>query len=66
MEITISYNITGCNDCPLKRSYTGHGENFYYCTHPNSPKGYDSVLANYGEVLFEEWCPIKDQLVKGK
>ena len=61
-DLIVSCN--GCLVCEWKNHYgpTGHGENFDYCNHSESPigKGYDNVLNRLGEwdKGYPDWCPL--------
>lgn len=47
--------VDNCSTCPLKCHNYGHGENFYYCSHPDSPKGFGSII----DSPHPNWCPLK-------
>ena len=49
--------VSNCSNCPLKANTRGHGENFDYCSHPESPKGYDNIIDR--DVAHPNWCPLK-------
>lgn len=49
--------VTCCNDCPLRGSNRGHGENFEYCKHWEAPQGYGAVISNPS--LVPSFCPLK-------
>jgi hypothetical protein len=64
LDATYSHinRITNCFDCPHKASIDNHGEYFYYCSHPESPKGYSSVICGGHVKKIEknpDWCPLK-------
>ena len=46
--------VSGCSDCPFKRNHYGHGENWNYCSHKDSPEGYGNILESNNP----EWCPL--------
>lgn len=56
----LTLEITNCEDCLLKKSHKGHGECFEYCSHPDSPDGYQSIIHGCQEKFTEtpSWCPI--------
>ena len=58
MKLTIE--IKDCTNCPMKRDHRGHGECWTYCSHPESPKGYDNILWGCREefTALPDWCPI--------
>lgn len=47
--------VNNCSNCPLKKNHYGHGENWDYCTHPNSPEGYSNIIEN----KHPKWCPLR-------
>ena len=55
--------VTDCRDCPFRRSHRGHGENWTFCDHKDSPEAYGSILWGGWEEFKElpEWCPINDK-----
>ena len=60
MKVTIEIDVTDCRDCHFNRYHSGHGECWYYCSHPYSPDGYDDILYGCGEKFKEipNWCPL--------
>ena len=55
--------VNSCVNCPFKQHHSGHGENWYHCTHPKSPDAYDSILCGGREQprITPEWCPLKKE-----
>ena len=54
--------VTACDVCPLRRQHRGQGEYWEFCTHPESPKGYDNIIPLRGEIpKFPEWCPLQKE-----
>lgn len=53
--------VTGCQDCPLNKHHYGHGENWDYCSHPDSPSGYGNTLSPFYN---PNWCPLKSKAYK--
>jgi hypothetical protein len=49
-----------CRDCIFRKPYRGHGECWDYCSHPESPEGYDSILwgcqSSFKKI--PKWCPL--------
>ena len=69
MKLKLEFEVTGCNDCPMRKDHSGHGECWDYCSHPdhNQP-AYGEILRGCNERNPEkhkpdwtpDWCPIKD------
>lgn len=63
MKIIVEMEVAGCGDCPMRQSHRGHGENWDWCSHPQSPKGYDNIIKQDYKVpsthITPEWCPGK-------
>lgn len=51
-------DVTDCCDCPCRKNHYGHGENFEYCSHNESPKGYDNIIKDIS--VIPRWCPINE------
>ena len=61
MEITMTYDVTDCRDCPFANSYYGHGECWEECTHKENGRGaYEDILwgCQQSFAVVPEWCPI--------
>lgn len=57
MKLTIE--VKDCHDCPCRKNHYGHGENFEFCSHPESPRGYDNIIQNIDVIPI--WCPISER-----
>lgn len=61
MKIFIEVDINNCKDCLYKKYHYGHGECWYYCSHPDNGRGgYENILWGCQEEFKEipEWCPL--------
>jgi hypothetical protein len=61
MLVRTEIEVTDCRDCPFKREYSGHGECWAECIHPdNKREVYDNILWGCQSSFksIPEWCPI--------
>ena len=53
---TKDITVTGCNDCLFKKSGQSMPD---YCSHPESPNGYDSCInrdSSSRNLITPDWC----------
>lgn len=57
--------IKDCRSCPFKHLHYGHGECWYYCSHPDHNRdSYEDILfgknENPEDFVIPGWCPLKE------
>jgi hypothetical protein len=60
VKYTVTFEVTECHACPLRRSHMGHGEYWDYCGHPQAPDGYDNIIPHKHNG-FPKFCPCMKQ-----
>lgn len=53
--------VNDCQDCPMRRSHSGHGECWDFCAHEKAPGVYENIINGCQEKFkgTPQWCPLE-------